>query len=196
MKRNYALLPVFIGLSLYPWSNASARLLDLDPNYHATVYVQGKLRGVVRNEDGQSMSGVSVLNLQTKETVQTDDNGIFEIIAAVGIDIRVSMVGYKSQVIKADGNRKEITLQRSDESLDEVVVVGYGRQKKVNLTGAVTQIDSKILDNRPVANAAQALQGAVPNLNITFTNGRPGVREILIYVGLLLLIQQMLLHWS
>lgn len=174
MKRNYALLPVFIGLSLYPWSNASARLLDLDPNYHATAYAQGKLRGVVRNEDGQTMPGVSVLNLQTRETVQTDDSGVFEIAAATGVDIRISMVGYKSQVIKADGNRKEITLQRSDESLDEVVVVGYGRQKKVNLTGAVTQIDSKILDNRPVANAAQALQGAVPNLNITFTNGRPG----------------------
>src|SRR3546814_15159686 len=65
-------------------------------------------------------------------------------------------------------------MQPDQEQLDEVVVVGYGTQKKINLTGAVSQINSEMLEDRPVANISQALQGLVPNLNVNFGDGRPG----------------------
>ena len=67
----------------------------------------------------------------------------------------------------------KIVLKEDSEVLDEVVVVGYGTQKKVNLTGAVTMADGDVLEDRPIANVTQGLQGAIPNLNITFDGGSP-----------------------
>lgn len=67
----------------------------------------------------------------------------------------------------------KIVLEESSASLNEVVVVGYGTQKKLNLTGAVTTASGDILENRPIGNIAQGLQGIVPNLNITFDSGQP-----------------------
>lgn len=68
----------------------------------------------------------------------------------------------------------DIKLVEDTQNLDEVVVVGYGVQKKVNLTGAVAQVTAKELENRPVSNATQILQGTMPNVNITFSTGEPG----------------------
>ncbi|MBX6361429.1 MAG: TonB-dependent receptor, partial [Acidobacterium ailaaui] len=84
-------------------------------------------------------------------------------------------IGYERQEIPIAG-RSQINIQMhaTATGLNQVVVVGYGTQKKANLTGAVTQIDNKMLQDRPVDNVGQALQGVVPNLNINFSNGRPG----------------------
>lgn len=174
MKKKYALLPVFIGLSLCSWSKTDLgmRLSALDLTQQQLK--QNELRGLIKSSRGDAMVGVSITNTTNKQSTQTDANGAFTLAGAVGDELRVTIVGYKSQMIRAQETVLNIVLQEDEQALDEVVVVGYGKQKKVNLTGAVTQIDSKILEDRPVANATQALQGAIPNLNITFANGRPG----------------------
>lgn len=89
-----------------------------------------------------------------------------------GATLLISYIGYKSQEVQAiSGKSVNITLKEDTEMLDEVVVVGFGTQKKVNLTGAVDVIDNKQLQERPVANAVQALQGVVPGLQITQSSG-------------------------
>ena len=65
-----------------------------------------------------------------------------------------------------------VTIREDTQKLDEVVVVGYGTQKKVNLTGAVEQVTSEVFDNRSISNVTQALQGTIPNLNISMTDGK------------------------
>lgn len=91
-----------------------------------------------------------------------------------GTTLVVSYIGYKTEEV-AVGNKHNlrITLKEDSETLEEVVVVGYGTQKKVNLTGAVSQVTSKVLENRPITNLGQGLQGVVPNLNISFNGGDP-----------------------
>ncbi len=90
------------------------------------------------------------------------------------------MIGFEPHTLaektlrEGDNKLPAITLTDSDRKLNELVVVGYGTQKKVNLTGAISQVGSEALESRPVANVTQALQGAVPGLNITFGDGRPG----------------------
>ncbi|UZJ65377.1 TonB-dependent receptor plug domain-containing protein [Sphingobacterium sp. KU25419] len=87
----------------------------------------------------------------------------------------VSNVGFISQEIKVSQSFMTITLQEDLTSLAEVVVVGYGTQKKANLTGAVSSVEmDKVLGDRPVSSSSQALQGALPGLQVTFGGGRPG----------------------
>lgn len=104
----------------------------------------------------------------------TSIDGSFAIDAVKGSTIVVSFIGYLSQEVKVTGNFLNITLENNTELLDEVVVVGYGVQKKANLTGAIATVGAKELEDRPVTNAAAALQGKVANLNISNGDGGPG----------------------
>mgnify|MGYP000388164493 CR=1 FL=1 len=82
--------------------------------------------------------------------------------------IQISYIGYKTQEISAKNKANlKVVLVEDNEMLDEVVVVGFGTQKKVNLTGAVTSVDTKALASRPVSQVGQALQGVVPGLNLS-----------------------------
>ncbi|MGV3560468.1 TonB-dependent receptor [Larkinella arboricola] len=135
-------------------------------------------KGTVRAADGQgeTLAGVSVVLKGTTRGTTTDGNGNFELAVPNSSAVLVfSFVGYTSQEITV-GNRSviNVTLAPDSKSLDELVVVGYGTQKKVNLTGAVSQVQAKDLENRPVNNMSQILQGMIPNLNITFNTGQPG----------------------
>ncbi len=168
------LLPVMLGISLCSWAERAPVPLSNPPVIDFSAQDQNLITGTVRNATGDPVAGASIANLSTGISAQTNAKGFFEIEGKISQELRISVVGFETQQLRIQSSSLEITMISADHSLDEVVVVGYGKQKKVNLTGAVTQIDSKILDNRPVANATQALQGAVPNLNITFTNGRPG----------------------
>src|SRR5690606_23760664 len=81
-------------------------------------------------------------------------------------------VGYVTQEIRYEGqDRLDVQLEEDTQALDEVVVVGYGTQRRVNLTGAVESVSGSVLENRPITNIGQGLQGVVPNLNITMNNG-------------------------
>jgi TonB-linked SusC/RagA family outer membrane protein len=136
-----------------------------------------RLKGTVTSSDGQgALAGVSVVLKGTTRGTTTDGKGNFEISVPGAATVLVfSFVGYVSQEVTV-GNRSvvNVTLSTDNKTLEELVVVGYGTQKKVNLTGAVSQVQAKDLENRPLNNMSQILQGMVPNLNITFSTGQPG----------------------
>lgn len=120
------------------------------------------------------MPGVSVA-VKAGESISgvvTDINGKYQLKASPDATIEFSFIGFKS-IQQQVGNRKviNVTLEIDNQILEEVVVVGYGTQKKVNLTGSVSVIDSKAFESVPVANAVQALQGQVPGLNIYSNKG-------------------------
>ena len=103
--------------------------------------------------------------------VTTNFEGNFIIKVAPGTPLVVSYVGYKSETMAA-ANGMTVYLQPTTEQLDQLVVVGYGTQKKANLTGAVATVDvARVMDNRPVQDVTKALQGAVPGLTITTASG-------------------------
>ena len=88
--------------------------------------------------------------------------------------IVISYVGYQTQEIKWNGSPLNVILKEDSKTLSEVVVVGYGTQKKANLSGSVAMVDSKELENRPIQNVSSGLQGLMPGVAIIGTNGAPG----------------------
>lgn len=130
------------------------------------------ITGSVLDENNEPVIGATVsVKGQSGVAVNTNFDGNFTIKVVPGATLNVSYVGYKPASAKAaDG--MTIYLQSSTEQLDQLVVVGYGTQKKANLTGAVATVDvARVMDSRPVQDVAKALQGAVPGLTITNANG-------------------------
>ncbi|MEO6916849.1 MAG: TonB-dependent receptor [Chitinophagaceae bacterium] len=128
--------------------------------------LNARLKGIVSNADRQPLMGVSVTVTGRTGGTSTDANGFFIIDAGKGDELVFSMVGYKEQSVKVSVETNlSVTLQKSPNEMNEIVVVGYGTQKKSNLTGAVSTIDAKMLESRPVQNVGQALQGLLPGLN-------------------------------
>ena len=155
----------------------SSSLLHANITYKANAAVvqqQAVCKGTVVDSKGEPVVGASVFAVSNghKKGSVTDLDGNFEIDGiASGSSLTISYVGYKTQQVTWNGKDLKVTLQESNEMLDNVVVVGYGTQKKVNLTGAVSVVSSKTLDSRPVTSVAQALQGEVPGLNFSVGNG-------------------------
>lgn len=140
-----------------------------------SIYAQDNtISGLVKDNEGEPLPGVSVA-VKAGESISgvvTDINGKYQLKASPDATIEFSFIGFKS-IQQQVGNRKviNVTLEIDNQMLEEVVVVGYGTQKKVNLTGSVSVIDSKAFESVPVANAVQALQGQVPGLNIYSNKG-------------------------
>ena len=137
--------------------------------------VPQSVKGVVRDAAGQPVVGAAVIVKGTTRGVSSGTDGSFSFEGlADGAVLQVSALGYATAEIPV-GNRSFVTVELKEDAtlVDEVVVVGYGTQKKANLTGAVDQVSSELLENRPVANVTQMLQGAVPNLNISLADGKP-----------------------
>ena len=154
----------------------STSLLHANITYKANAAVvqqQSVCKGTVVDSNGEPVVGASVFAVSNghKKGSVTDLDGNFEIDGiASGSSLTISYVGYKTQQVTWNGKDLKVTLQESSEMLDNVVIVGYGTQKKVNLTGAVSVVSSKTLDSRPVTSVAQALQGEVPGLNFSVGN--------------------------
>ena len=154
----------------------SSSLLHANITYKANAAVvqqQAVCKGTVVDSNGEPVVGASVFAVSNghKKGSVTDLDGNFEIDGiASGSSLTISYVGYKTQQVTWNGKDLKVTLQESSEMLDNVVVVGYGTQKKVNLTGAVSVVNSKSLESRPVMSVAQALQGEVPGLNFSVGN--------------------------
>lgn len=129
----------------------------------------GKVKGVVTDTKGETIVGANILVKGTLKGATTDINGRFAIDATGGTTLVVSFLGYLTEEVNIQGkNSIAVTLSEANRKIDEVVVVGFGTQKKVNLTGAVASISmEQTLGNRPVTNVMNALQGAVPGLVIT-----------------------------
>lgn len=130
---------------------------------------------VVDAATGETLVGVTVSVKGTSTAVSTNAKGEYSINAVNEDAVLVfSYIGYTSkEVIVESQNHIDIKMVPSIASLNQVVVVGYGTQKKIDLTGAVTQIRGDVLDERPSPNIARGLEGVVPNLNIVMTDGKP-----------------------
>lgn len=123
---------------------------------------------------GEPIIGANVIEKGTTNGGITDLDGKFKMNVKPGATIQVSFVGFTTQDVKAAPVLK-VVLKDDTELLDEVVVVGYGAQKKVNLTGAVASVDvNKAIDSRPITDIGRALQGAVPGLTVTTSSGEIG----------------------
>lgn len=134
------------------------------------------IRGSVLDMNGLPVSSASVREKNTNNGTLTDDDGKFQITVRSSRSVlEFSMVGYATQeVAVGDQASIDVALEMGNSTLEDVVIVGYGTQKKVNLSGAVDQVKAKDLQNRPIANVSQGLQGMIPNLNIRFGSGAPG----------------------
>ena len=140
-----------------------------------TAQGQSMVKGTVTDSNGEPLIGVSILVKGTTNGVVSDINGGYSISAGASDVIQFSYVGYTTQEIQVGNNKiLNVTLEEDTKRLDEVVVVGYGTQKKVNLTGAVSSIDSEELINKPVMSTAQAIAGLAPGLSVVSNSGRPG----------------------
>lgn len=144
------------------------------------------ITGVVTDASQDPVIGASVLVQGTTNGTITDVDGNFQLsnVPAKGT-LLISYIGYKTQVLPINGKtRFTVVLAEDTETLDEVVVVGYGVQKKVNLTGSVASVKGDALERRPVVDATQSLQGMVPGLLVNnSSSGRPGASGTLTLRG-------------
>lgn len=128
---------------------------------------QAEVTGTVTDATGEPVIGASVFVKGSQTGTITNLDGNFTVKAPMGAKLTISFIGYTTQEITVTGKIIKVILQEDTELLDEVVIVGFGTQKKVNLTGAVGTVSDKVLQSRPVTNATQALQGVLPGLNIS-----------------------------
>ena len=134
-----------------------------------------RISGVVVDQTGLPVIGANVSVKGTTNGTITDMDGKFDLEVPAGAQLVVSYIGYITQEF-AVGNKTtfQIVLKEDTQNLEEVVVVGYGVQKKVNMTGSVAAINSESLANRPVTNASTALQGMLPGVTVVQNSGQPG----------------------
>ena len=154
------------------WSRNLLLVLALSLFSFGTLMAQ--VRGVVKNENGEAFQGVNVTIKGANKGTITDASGRFELAATQENTLVFSFLGYKPTEKKV-GNQKEINVSLEiDESLmEEVIVVGYGTQKKTSLTGAVSSITNKDLVTQPVISATQAMQGRVAGVQVV-NSSSPG----------------------
>ena len=138
-------------------------------------FAQSKVSGTVVDTAGEPVIGASVIVKGTSTGTVTDFDGKFSIPGvANNASLEISYIGYKTQVIPVAGKSTiNVTMQEDNALLDEVVVVGYGVQRKSDVTGALTRVNEEQLNNRPVSNALEALQGKAAGVDIT-SSERPG----------------------
>jgi TonB-dependent starch-binding outer membrane protein SusC len=126
--------------------------------YTSISIAQTQVKGNIKDVSGEPLIGVSIKEKGTSNGTVSDLDGNFAITTSKSNFLQVSYIGYISQEIKAEnGKTLQIVLQENSEILEDVVVVGYGTQKKVNLTGSVSAVTAKELANKPVTSTAQAL---------------------------------------
>ena len=168
----------FAAPSAFSPKDATTGQLPLVAKEASRMAVQQQSRtvtGKIVDTKGEPIIGANVVVKGTTNGTITDFDGNFSIEAPSNAVLQVSYIGYVPQDVPV-GNRSalQIVIKEDTQNLDEVVVVGYGSQKKVNLTGAVEQVTSDVFEGRPTANATQMLEGVVPNLNINLADGKPG----------------------
>ncbi len=138
------------------------------------LYAQKVTGTVISGSDNEPLIGASVMVQGTKVGSVTDLDGNFTIDAKNGQTLEVSYLGFITQKVKVNGQKLNITLQEDKQSLDEVVVVGYGVQKKKLVTGATVQLKGDDIAKLNTTNPLSAMQGQTPGVNIVSTSGQPG----------------------
>lgn len=135
-----------------------------------------EVKGTVTDESGIPLMGANVMQEGTTNGVTTDFDGNFSITVPVGSTLEFTFLGMKISklVVKNSTTTVDMVLHSDQEMLDEVVVIGYGETSRETLIDAVSEVDPKSIEERPVSNAANALQGVSPGLNVTQSSGKPG----------------------
>ena len=142
----------------------------------STEQVSNQCTGTITDANGEPIIGASVQVKGTHDGAVTDLDGRFSLSnVPKNATLLISYVGFTTQEVTWKGSPLKIRLTEDQQSLNEVVVVGYGTQKKANLSGSVAQINGKALENRPINNVTSGLQGLMPGITITGTNGAPGM---------------------
>lgn len=135
-----------------------------------------EIKGIVVSDQGEPVENASVLivGTTTGTTTKPDGSFVLNVTDDNGLVLEVSSIGFKTKRIAVGKSLNlQIVLERDISGLSDIVVVGYGTQKKINLTGAVESVGSEVFENRSMSNTTQALQGAIPNLNLSFEDGKP-----------------------
>ncbi len=144
-------------------------------NVKAQNVQKHQITGIVKDTKGEPIVGASVVEKGTTNGIMTDVDGHFVLSVKNGSSIQVSSVGYKPVIISMNGRSTfEIEMSEDSKTLNEVVVVGYGTQKKSDITGSVTSISKDRLSKLPVANVMQALEGAAAGVLVTQGSSIPG----------------------
>lgn len=167
IKMYYSKIYVFLVLSL---------ALSFIPAILKAQSNSKEIYGIVVDEKGDPVIGASIsVNNYANIGSVTNENGRFRFSAPSKTQsIKISFIGYNTQTVKiVNPSDIKIILHENSQTLNEIVVVGYGTQKKVDLTGAVEQVGSEVFENRSLPNVTQALQGAIPNLNLSIEDGKP-----------------------
>ena len=178
MKKRF--ITVFMAAALLPLTGIQKlQAAEGGGSYESVAPAQqqtGRCVGTVVDDDGEPLPGATVRVDGTQIATSTNVDGKFTLSnVKQGAKITVSFIGFAPKTVVWNGEELNVALETDLNELDEVVVVGYGVQKKINLTGAVSQVKGDEISRRPVADAAQMLQGLVPGLTVTNSNsGRPG----------------------
>ncbi|MDR2388842.1 MAG: SusC/RagA family TonB-linked outer membrane protein, partial [Tannerellaceae bacterium] len=139
------------------------------------VRAKKQISGRITDPLGEPLPGAMIREKASGNGVVSDPEGNFNMSVSPDAVVEISYFGYQSrEIVVGEGNVLNIVLEEEILSLEEVVVVGYGVQRKANLSGAVDQVSARQLEARPINSLAKGLQGLVPNLNIDFTGGEPG----------------------
>ena len=162
--------------SLTPQMAVAGNAVSTSPTTVSEVQQQKAVaKGKIVDSQGEPLIGVSVVEAGTSNGTVTDVDGNFTLnLKKPGSKVTVSYVGFNTATI-ATNDHMNVVMQSNDKQLSEVVVVGYGTQKKVNLTGSVSSVDSKQLESRPIQNLQSGLQGLMPGVAVSGTNGAPGM---------------------
>ena len=134
--------------------------------------------GTVVDGTGETIIGASVMEVGTTNGTVTDFDGNFKLqVKNENAQIRISYIGFTSKTVKVSRTPMNITIDEDNKTLTEVVVVGYGAQKKESVIGAISQVSSKDLLSTPTANVTQAIAGKIPGVVTTQTSGAPGMDD-------------------
>ena len=159
-----------MGLFCIP-AGQRAHAADAESISASSAYQQQRItvHGKVLDASGQPVPGASVIEAGTTNGVNTGIDGAFSITVRSGASLEVSCIGYETVKVSASANMS-VTLREDSEFLDEVVVVGFGTQKKVNMTGSVSAVDvDKAFGSKPITDVSKGLQGVVPGLSISYS---------------------------
>ena len=175
MVKNLKTVSLMLLLMVAPFVAANA----VSPSVAAVNAVQQNsvAKGNVKDAAGEPVIGASVVVKGTTNGTITDFDGNFELSGvSKGATLEISFVGYATQEMTFNGQAINVVLKENNEMLDELVVVGYGVQKKANLTGSVASINAEALESRAVASVSAAMAGTMPGVTSIQTSGAPGAQ--------------------
>jgi len=147
---------------------------DSTANHGSAYNSKEPIRGTVLQSDGEPLAGATISIKGSNKTLVADHNGQFAFDGHIGQTVEIYFIGCKPLITKIQAPSATYVLDPEDNILDEVVVIGFGTEKKVNLTGATANISKDTFKPRGISSTTQYLQGAAPNLNITNNDGGPG----------------------